>query len=157
MSKKVRSKGMRRAYLKRFSAAYINAGQQMGKGGANYEIARALPSEAAKQAPTGEMPSPFHAAFFRADGFGVIPRNQVLTKLWQGENRMQGDTTYNVVALSKEIKMYFAGMDFFFLKIIGKTVIKSVHYNGRDRAMDAFRREGYRGGIIWAEHSTAEG
>lgn len=140
---KPRQRGMRKAYLKRFSAEYINTGQQMDKGNRGYEIARSLPHAATKSIG---QPLPVTKGYvIDFERKSDIPRVEVLKQIWQGKFR-QG--TNHVISLCIQesnlvsLKLILCSEQIFFLKHdkMRKNISRSIMYPSKERAMMACRQ-----------------
>lgn len=159
MAKKSRQKGMRKAYLKRFSAGYISTGQgpdqvwPMGakKGGTFIRFPASLKSRNVAARSIGIEPLPetqFHGkrglTMARAKGDNPVPLAVIIEKRWQGTFK-QGVSRFNCQVMleteSSKILLYFAEDLHIFVEILKlkRCVRRSVQYRGRQRALDRWR------------------
>ena len=150
MGHRVRAKGPRRAYLKRFSSAMVNSGT-----GPTPNRRGILSDLHHRAANVGKV-------LYDRSGVRIEDRepakifseDERLEALWQGDWR-QGLSHFNKINLScgkyGKTELYFRGKSWFFIKEDGivQTTKRSILYSSRDRAMRAYNM----GKICWVERA----
>lgn len=136
------SKGPRRAYLKKFSAAYVNTGSSVDT--------IAMHNSAERSADGKE--EWFQYGKRARNGVPFMLEGMTLNKFIE-ENLGK----MNVVVFKKtpeqSLQMYFSGSIVFFISTIGKAWKRSVVYTSTDKAKHALRVKG----IIWVENGISSG
>lgn len=147
---KGRRSGMRRAYLKKFSAAMINTGQGVDTSKMNdndlfryHDRLRSIHDPIPTTITIGAPNS---------------PRTAVLSRLSEQKRLIQSDffqkiQTFNFIMLRSgkvnRLKMFFSGNEAFFIEenLLTGVAKRSVIYKGREKAMNRYRQER----ITWVE------
>ena len=166
MAKQRRQKGMRKAYLKKWSAAYINTGsvdrmfpRGVKLGGTFIRFPHPISSRnIAAQNVDPIPPTQLHGkrglTAARMEGENSIPLAEVIKKRWQSEFRMQGEDEFHSILIEKgkhtTLRMYFARSSFFFIEVrqMRNQKRRSIIYASRENALKAYKSER---GIIWEE------
>lgn len=155
MAKGSKRKGMRQAYLKRFSGAYINTGQSVDTSRiiASGSYMFKYGARAKAGAPFEEIPHPRIGL-----GSDKDPKRAIEERLKEQQQLMQSPYlqrlhTFNFIYIYKAnmsaLRMYFAGSEFFFVeeeKLTNK-IRRSIVYGSREIAMLRYKMKK----ITWVE------